>query len=204
MSREIRTLAGLIVGYLVFCWGFFINTDVALPIAAGIPAIFAVIAYWGTYLAVPRPLTEYEKLSLQGFASDIQTIVSPTLGHISAIRVHAKALAPQRQRALEELMVIADKIVNSFKDDPSEAHRSRSFLYTYLPELRNAVASLAKARTKHQEHEAVEKLALEFDDTVVEMKDLFQQQYDHNLSDDMSMASAQLTVLRKMKQIEGI
>lgn len=189
----------------------FLTVDFAAlhPVADAVliaPAAFA--AYIGLQLALPRPKTVLDEVRELGFndvdEAEVAKVIETARAQIARLDTLCQELSGERARKVAAVSGTATRIIDGFKEDPSDIKRSRTFLRHYLGGTVELVEKYVRLNHKAAHSDSAREALARFDDGLDEMAKLFQQQYEKNLADDIADFDVHLEVFQTLAKQEGV
>lgn len=104
-----------------------------------------------------------------------------------------------RQR-LTRIITVARQILDEIARDPRDLRRARKFLNTYLDGAQRVVSGYAETHSKHK----TKPLEANFRRVLVSIEDVFGQQYQRLLENDLNDLDVQMEVLENQLKHEGL
>lgn len=168
----------------------------------------AVAAYVGMTLLLPRPVGLRRQLAEMAAAArmdeaEVASLIGSSRGKVERIRKINEEISGRAHDRIEAVATIASRIVEGFRDDPSDIRRSRNFLYHYLDATVDIVEQYRELNRKSA-GERVRQVLDKSEQTLAEIETVFQRQYQRNLDDEALALDVDLDVLRRMMKGEGL
>ncbi len=104
------------------------------------------------------------------------------------------------RQSLTRIVAVARKILNEIASNPSDLRRARKFLNTYLDGTQSVVSGYAKTHSKHK----AKPLEANFSRVLVSIEEIFEQQYQRLLENDLNDLDVQMEVLESQLKREGL
>lgn len=166
--------------------------------------LVSALTFVGFYMSYGvESLSQYTKVQ-ETVKSDQQTLdhtIAEAQQKISMIEDYARELAnTELKQRLQRISQLARDIIIRIEQQPADRHRARKFLYVYLDGALQVTEGYAKT---HKQANLVE-LEDKFRNVLNTIEDVFKQQKQHFLENDILDLDVQIEVLTKQMQQEGI
>lgn len=139
--------------------------------------------------------------SADGNAERISAALQQAEQQILAIdRDRSRISQPELNQRLDRITERARDILTEIARDPKDFRRARKFLNTYLDGAQRVVAGYARAHENDQHHE----LESNFRRVLVTIEQVFDQQYQKLLQNDLQDLDIQMEVLATQLKTEGL
>ncbi len=168
-------------------------------------ALIAALAFLGCYLSYgldPRRDKTVPIADGFGYSSEeILAAVEAAETKISAIEAAARRFSNRELLArLERITSLARRIVANLETDPRDLRRTRKFINVYLDGAMRVTSNYAQTIEKTGSGELTGK----YRELLVTIEEVFQQQHDGLLRNDVNELDIQMEVLMKQLRHEGI
>lgn len=171
-------------------------------------APFSLLAFAGLQLALPRPRTVLDEVREAGIAgmdeAEAAQMIADARGRVERLDALCAEVGPDIRPMVCEIAEIGRRIVDGFTDDPGDLQRSRTFLRHHLGGAIELIEKYVKLSEKAQFSDSANEVLGKFADGIADMKALFKEQYEKNLSDDVADLDVHLEVYRNLANREGI
>lgn len=161
----------------------------------------ALLAFYLSYGLEPLRISSADnKVATQDEAS-IFNVLNEAEEKIASIETASKKVKnAELENRLNRISQLARNIVNTIEQDPRDLHRARKFLYVYLDGAQRVTQGYAKT---HQRANSAE-LEDNFRNVLITIEEVFKQQQNRLLRDDILDLDVQIEVLNKQLKEEGI
>lgn len=174
-----------------------------------IVAVLSLLTLAGVYLALPAEITLLDELRQVAkraglSAEEIALVINNGISKVEQIREMNESVQDVRINLdIQKIITVAEKIFEDFRKDPDDIRDARQFLNTYLDTTVELVQKYIKVQDRSgDEAEAVK---VKFRDSLVQIEELFENQYEKLVSDEVFEFDVELDVFRNiMKYDEGI
>lgn len=193
-----KTLGGLTVAVAttITAWA---GAEHSLPIALafGVGAFTAFVLLYGLD-------TRRQPVVIASHAGDNQRVSEALqLAEQKILAIEQSSLqiteSEMRQR-LTRIIAVARQILAEIARDPRDLRRARKFLNTYLDGAQRVVSGYAETHSKHK----TKPLEANFRRVLVSIEDIFGQQYQRLLENDLNDLDVQMEVLESQLKREGL
>jgi 5-bromo-4-chloroindolyl phosphate hydrolysis protein len=182
--------------------GFHPLVDAAVAVPLAIAAVVAL------QVGLPRPKTVLDEVRALGLSdideAEVAQVIQDARARIGRLDESCRHLAGARRDKVAELAATARRIVDGFKDDPSDIKRSRTFLRHYLGGTVELVEKYVRLAEKAEHSDSARQALEKFDQGLDDMAALFQQQLEKNLADDIADFDVHLEVFQTLAKQEGV
>lgn len=174
-----------------------------------IVAALSLLTLAGVYLALPAEVTLLDELRQVAkraglSAEEIALVINNGIHKVEQIREMNQSVEDARINLdIQKIITVAEKIFEDFRKDPNDIRDARQFLNTYL----DTTVELVQKYIKVQDRKGAEAEAVKakFRDSLVQIEELFENQYEKLVSDEVFEFDVELDVFRNiMKYDEGI
>jgi 5-bromo-4-chloroindolyl phosphate hydrolysis protein len=210
MKTEYRFAAGMIMGLLMAIYVFLIPAPSLFLFSHYVMVItIAALTVAGVFLAIPAQITLLDELKRAAKAAglsaeEIAAIITTGVNKVDHIREMNQTVMDTRINLdIQKIITVAEKIFEDFKRDPNDIRDARQFLNTYLDTTVELVQKYVKLQDRQGEDaQAVKK---KFRDSLAQIEELFETQYEKLVSDEVFEFDVELDVFKNiMKYEEGI
>lgn len=172
------------------------------PLLAGLIAALAFLGCFLSYGLDPRRDKTVPVTDGFGYSSEeILAAVEAAETKIAAIEAAARGFSNRELVArLERITVLARRIVSNLQADPRDLRRTRKFINVYLDGAMRVTSNYAQTIKKTGSGELTGK----YRELLVTIEEVFQQQHDGLLRNDLNDLDIQMEVLMKQLRHEGI
>jgi 5-bromo-4-chloroindolyl phosphate hydrolysis protein len=193
-----KTLGGLVIalatGFTAWA-GAGHSLPIALAFGAGAFAAFALL-----YGFDPRRVRSPIETG-HGNAERISAALQQAEQQILTIdQARSRITQPELIQRLEHITARARDILTEIARDPRDFRRARKFLNTYLDGAQRVIAGYARAHVNGHSH----RLEDNFRRVLVTIEDVFEQQYQRLLQNDLHDLDIQMEVLETQLKREGL
>jgi 5-bromo-4-chloroindolyl phosphate hydrolysis protein len=124
---------------------------------------------------------------------------------VARIRALRKGIADPALRAkIERICIVSDKIFAALRADPQAIPKARTFLEQYLDATTLVIQRYADLSSRGSHNPEVRRVLAAFNDLLDTVERTFQKQHDRLLEKDALDLDAEITVLKKMMELEGV
>ena len=197
-QRPLKTLGGFVIalGTAFTAWaGVGHSLPIALAFGAGAFAAFVML-----YGLDPRRTRSVIKAG-QGNAERVTAALQQAEQQILSIdQARSQIDQPELNQRLDRITALARDILAEIARDPRDFRRARKFLNTYLDGAQRVIAGYASAHASGHSH----RLEDNFRRVLVTIEDVFEQQYQRLLQNDLHELDVQMEVLETQLRREGL
>lgn len=181
MDKKIRVFgalgAGSIVGMYVLLSEIWWEP---IPFSHAIFVIlFSSMAYWGMFMALPRPLTIVEQLRKAG-VQDPQAVlaIAEAMQRTDTLEAKASKLKEERAEKVMHIVSTMRKMIEIMVEDNSKVSFYGEVLYKHLPSITNLLVDFTDFKKKFQDTERFRAMESDFDHSLNTTVSLFENKYD--------------------------
>lgn len=116
----------------------------------------------------------------------------------------AKIRSPNTTRRIKHIDAIGRKIVEDFRQDPSDIKRAQTWIHTYLDQTLDCVIQYGQLSRNAVRNADAQKRMVEFDDLLDLIHTKSEELLDHLLTNDTTSMEVNVAVFRDMLNNEGI
>ena len=193
-----KTLGGISVtaATVLTAWGG-VGHSVPTALAFGIGAFAAFALLYGLDPRQSSNVIESDDRNTERISAALQQAEQTILSIDQARRRINQAELSQR---LERITVLAHEILEEIARDPKDFRRARKFLNTYLDGAQRVIAGYAKAHVNGHS----DKLEDNFRRVLITIEEVFEQQHQRLLQNDLNDLDIQMEVLETQLRREGL